>query len=137
MSSVTATRCEISEEEQALMIARIETYRAEQAAYQQQLPEIRAAGIEALRRLMTIAQCDSGQCRRVAAFLLGLYNGERFPFDLANFRILDSVIFNDCLTVLRMDYTPEWEVHRYFENGGKLFERLARDWDIRDRQANG
>lgn len=39
------------------------------------LPGIRAAGVEALKRLVAVAQGNSGQCRHVASFLLGLYNG--------------------------------------------------------------
>ncbi|MFP5325500.1 MAG: hypothetical protein ACLGH2_12715, partial [Gammaproteobacteria bacterium] len=38
-------------------------------------------GKQALMRLFEVAQRDTGQSRRVAAFLLGCYNGTRFPFD--------------------------------------------------------
>lgn len=107
--------------------------RAVRDAYEARLPSIRTEGEAALRRLLTIAQGDSGQCKRVAAFLLGCYNGDRFPFDLTDFRTLDMAIFDDCIAVLRMDYTPQQEVHTYFDNGGKLFEQLAKDWGIRDR----
>lgn len=106
---------------------------AEQAAYEQQLPKIREDGEAALLRLFDIANGHSGQCRRVAAFLLGCYNGSRFPFDLTDFRCLDRQIFEDCLTVLRMDYQPKREVHEFFQNGGRAFERLADVWRIRDR----
>lgn len=98
-----------------------------------QLPEIRAAGLDALTRLLPIAQGSSGQCRYVAAFLLGLYNGDRFPFDLTNFRCLDRKIFKDCMAVLAMDYQPAQEVHCYFEHGGEIWEQLAKDWGIPDR----
>lgn len=88
--------------------------------------------IEALTRLLESARGHSGQCRHVAGFLLGLYNGTRFKFDLTDFRCLDRAIFNDCLEVLQLDFVPVFEVHRYFENGGEIFEQLARDWNIRD-----
>ncbi len=90
------------------------------------------SGLEALKRLLPIAQGNSGQCRIVAAFLLGLYNGRRFPFDMNEFRGLDTAIFDDCLTVLRMDSNPRQEVHTYFENGGKIWEGLAVDWNIKN-----
>lgn len=90
-------------------------------------------GITALRRLLPIAQGDTGQCRVVAEFLLGLYNGSRFPFDMTGFRLLDSAIFNDCMKVLRMDSRPSREVHEYFENGGRIWESLAADWNIKSR----
>lgn len=90
------------------------------------------AGVPALHRLMKIAQGNSGQCRHVAAFLLGLYNGNRFPFDLTDFRSLDRAIFDDCITVLQMDVSPKQEVHCYFDSGGRLFEQLASDWNMTD-----
>lgn len=82
-------------------------------------------GIPALKRLFEIAQGDSGQCRHVAAFLLGLYNGSRFPFDLTDLRCVDTAIFDDCMLVLKMDSSPKREVHTYFPNGGRAFEDMA------------
>lgn len=116
--------------------------RAERERWQAERPALLRDGEAALRRLFAVAQGGSGQCRYVAAFLLGCYNGERFPFDLTDFRCLDRALFDDCLTVLRMDFQPEREVHTYFENGGAAFEELARDWHITDycqlrRKANG
>lgn len=88
----------------------------------------RAAGEAALRRLLPIAQRDTGQSGRVARILLGLYNGARFPLNLLNLRSLDHEILNDVLAVLRMDANAYMEVHQYFENGGEVFEQLAKDW---------
>ena len=95
---------------------------------QPQLPP----GIEALVRLVRIARGHSGQCRHVAGFLLGLYNGTRFKFDLTDFRCLDREIFDDCLEVLKLDHCPIREVHEYFHNGGRIWEDLAKQWGIRD-----
>jgi hypothetical protein len=89
-------------------------------------------GVEALARLLTIARGHSGQCRHVAAFLLGLYNGNRFKFDLTDFRSVDRAIFDDCIEVLKMDYQPLREVHLYFKDGGRIWEDLAKQWRIRD-----
>lgn len=91
--------------------------------------------LEALRRLWTIANGHSGQCRHVAAFLLGLYNGRRFPFDLTNFRCLDTEIFRDCLTVLALDNRPRAEVHVLLGVPGSAFEKLAEDWRIGEKAA--
>ena len=103
-------------------------------AFEAAKPQVRAEGVTALKRLLPMAQGPSGQCRHVAAFLLGLYNGERFPFDMTRLRALDIDIFEDCMAVLRMDNAPDQEVHCYFEDGNDLFERLAQDWGIADRQ---
>lgn len=88
----------------------------------------REAGEAALRRLLPIAMGHTGQSRRVAAVLLGCYNGLRFPLDLTSLRSLDYPILDDVLAVLRMDANAYQEVHCYFENGGKVFEKLAEDW---------
>ena len=94
------------------------------------IKEDRIAGEAALRRLLPVAMGNSGQSRRVACLLLGCYNGTRFPFDLTNLRSLDYEIVDDVLAVLRMDSNAYQEVHRYFENGGQIFEQLANDWNL-------
>lgn len=94
-------------------------------------PAIIENGVEALRRLVRLAQGDTGQCGVVAKFVLGLYNGRRFPFDLTELRRLDDAIFDDCMVLLRMDAcVTEREVHRYLKDGAQLFERIAADWGL-------
>lgn len=86
-----------------------------------------AAGLPALQRLAKIAQRDTGQAATVRLFLLGLYNGYRFPFNLTTLRGLDCELFNDCMDVLRLDARATVkEVHQYFANGGEVFEQFAR-----------
>ncbi len=122
------------------MRAEMDALRARRAAALADLPTIRTAGVAALERLLKIAQGSSGQCRYVARFLLGLYNGTRFPFDMTNFRCLDRVIFKDCIAVLAMDYQPLQEVHRYFDRGdnegGQIWEDLAVRWRVQDRSGD-
>ncbi|MDU8545721.1 MULTISPECIES: hypothetical protein [Pseudomonas] len=100
--------------------------------YQELMPTIRYQGKAALERLVKVAQGHSGQSRYIARFLLGCYNGSRFPFDLTDFRCIDRQLFDDCLTVLRMDFQPEKDVHEYVVNGSEVFERLAVDWNVED-----
>lgn len=123
-------------EDEARMTEQMDKYLRERTEYAATLPTIRAAGLEALKRLLSIAQGNSGQCRHVAAFLLGLYNGNRFKFDLTDFRCLDRAIFNDCMAVLAMDFRPQQEVHTYFDQGGdeghQIWEGLAKRWGVRD-----
>ncbi|ABM21352.1 hypothetical protein [Marinobacter nauticus] len=90
-----------------------------------ELPVIRQRGKVALFRLLPVAMSDTGQSSVVTRFLLGLYNGRRFPFDMTELRRLDRALILDCLAVLEMDWLPEMEVHRYFENGSALFEQMA------------
>lgn len=93
--------------------------------------------LQAAQRLWDIANGGSGQCRVVAAFLLGLYNGPEFPFHLTDFRLLDGAIFRDCLTVLCMDWNPEREIHCQLGKTSQEFSRLADDWGIRRRSERG
>jgi hypothetical protein len=86
--------------------------------------------MEAAKRLWNIANGDTGQCRVVAQFLLGLYNGYRFPFDLTEFRRLDGSIFRDCLLVLQMDNQPAMEIHRRLGKTSDVFDALADSWKI-------
>ena len=96
---------------------------------------IETRGVAALRRLYLVACRDSGQCRYIARFLLGLYNGIRFPFDLTDLRAIDAELFDDCMAVLNMDARlTRQEVHTYFEDGGAKFERLAKLWGVEDAQ---
>jgi len=105
---------------------------AEQARYVAERPKIEAEGEAALRRLFDIAHGHSGRCKIIAKFLLGCYNGDRFRFDLTDFRCLDTKQFKDCIAVLKMDAQPKREVHTFFPNGGKRFEELAKSWRITD-----
>jgi hypothetical protein len=63
----------------------------------------REAWMKSVARLMRIAMGDTGQCRRVADFLLAWHNAEENggwdPTDLWN---VDAAIAEDMLTVLRL-----------------------------------
>jgi len=101
-------------------------------AIHDRIKEDRIEGEAALRRLLPIAQGNTGQSERVARLLLACYNGYRFPMRLNNMRSLDYEIMDDCLAVLRMDANAYQEVHRYFDNGGNVFEQLAKDWGFEE-----
>lgn len=119
-------------EAQARMAAVMATRARERDERLQQIPAIRLEGEAALRRLLPVAQSDTGQSSVIARFLLNLYNGERFPFDLTDLRRLDYGLFDDCISVLRMDSQPLKEVHRYFDDGSAVWEALAKDWGFKD-----
>lgn len=110
----------------------MQEYLRERAAQQARRSLAHEEGEPALRRLFEIAHGSHGQCRHVAAFLLGLYNGMRFPFDLTDLRAVDDEIVEDCMRVLRMDVVARQEVHTFFPNGGQQFEALAQLWRIAD-----
>lgn len=97
--------------------------------------EAQTKQLEALKRLWNIANGHSGQCRHVALFLLSLYNGSRFPFDLTRLRCLDTAIFQDCLQVLMLDHRPMYEVHIWLDVSSGTFEDLAVTWGFQDMTA--
>ena len=110
----------------------VTTWERERRERQSQLSAVRLKGEAALRRLLPVAQRDTGQSGVVARFLLNLYNGDRFPFDLTDLRRLDYALFDDCMAVLRMDFQLIKEVHRYFDNGGAIWEAMAERFGFKD-----
>ncbi|WP_296231498.1 DUF7673 family protein [uncultured Pseudomonas sp.] len=106
----------------------LSTALAKAMAYDKQRPALLVAGVQALNRLVPVALNFTSEGRAVGRFLLGLYNGEDFPFDLTELRGLDLALFEDCLAVLMMDYSPEVEVHERLEHGSAIWQRLMEMW---------
>ena len=80
-------------------------------------------GVSALLRLIAGARQPTGQGHRLRRFLLGLYNGPEWPFDLTDLRNLDRNLQQDVLAVLQLDWHGGREVHKYIEDGDRLFLR--------------
>lgn len=103
--------------------------------------QLEEAGFEALQRLYAEAVADVlGVGRICARFLLGLYNGNRFPFDLTDLRLLPTGLLKDAVAALHMDARlTRQEVHLYFADGGRKFEDLVSDYRVVDveRLRNG
>jgi hypothetical protein len=80
-------------------------------------------GVSALLRLVAGARQPTGQGHRLRRFLLGLYNGPEWPFDLTDLRNMDRDLQQDVLAVLQLDWHGGREVHNYIEDGDRLFLR--------------
>ncbi len=81
----------------------------------------------ALNRLIRIAQRDSGQARKVAAFLLAWWNTETCGgFDLTDLWAVDAAIAKDMITVTQLIA----EVNLYPDSLGcrQPFEDIVRQW---------
>ncbi len=90
-------------------------------------------GFEALQRLYAEALAYTTEGAVCARLLLGLYNGQRFPFDLTDLRVLPAAEFADALAVITMDARlTRQEVHEYFQAGSRKFEDLARQHQVTD-----
>jgi len=96
--------------------------------------EEREAWLHSVARLMRIAMGGTGQCRRVADFLLAWHNAEENggwdPTDLWN---VDATIADDILTALRLLYVE----NRYPGDLG-FQKEIAQIWELwRAGQRNG
>jgi len=84
---------------------------------------------------------DTGGGIVCAKVLLGLYNGDRFPFDLTQLRRLDEMRKKAALTVITMDASQTWcEVHvllnairGFGANTGARFENWAHSLRLKGR----
>jgi hypothetical protein len=58
----------------------------------------------------------------VRLFLLGLYNGRVWPFNLNLLRSIDGELQVACLELLKVDtFQPIQEIHQYIESGREVF----------------
>lgn len=83
--------------------------------------------LAALRRLVAIAQSDTGQSKRVANFLLAWWNAaDCGGFDLTDLWGLDRAIADDILSVIQLIALR----HSYPDAYGfsQQFEQLVKDW---------
>lgn len=76
----------------------------------------------------------TGQARRLACFLAGVYNGSDFPFDLTDLRTLDTALANACLDYLNYDRLGRREVHRHLSGGDADLQRWIDDYGLRSRE---
>lgn len=87
--------------------------------------ELHECGLQALHHLAEVVINGTGQSIIIGRFLLGLYDGSKYPFNLVSLRALDNDLHASCMAVLQLDYVPLKEVHEYLDNGPELFKRLC------------
>jgi hypothetical protein len=73
----------------------------------------------------------SGQARRLVAFIAGLYNGQDYPFDLTDLRVLDTRLANACLHYLNYDRLGKREVHRHLAGGDRQLHQWLEQCGIK------
>lgn len=104
--------------------------------------DARAISSAALAHLFIQADTQSNSAARVAAgLLLGLYNGQRFPFDLTELRRLDGENLPRALALIKMDArgqmgmeVHDWLNHLYGRTDfGERFEHLAHKWKLKGK----
>ena len=105
-----------------LLLAGIQTeeeYARERAAKSKQLKE-------ALTKVLKMALDDCGGSRVCRDFLLSLYNGHAYPFNMNGLRNLDGGLYAACITIMNIDCRPNppFEIHYWFINGDEIFASL-------------
>jgi hypothetical protein len=81
------------------------------------------------------AHSGTGQARRLVKCLAGRYNGEDYPFDLAELRAPDTELANTCLDYLSYDRQGERAVHKHLENGDRDLQCWLKRYDLVPRES--
>ena len=83
------------------------------------------SGIEALQRLIEVAQKESGQPYTLRLFLLSLYNGTAFPLQPYKLKNIEMRLREDVLKVMRLDLIDfPAEIHNIIPGTAHLWN----DW---------
>lgn len=84
--------------------------------------------LESLNRVMEMALDGCGASRVCRDFLLFLYNGYGFPFNMNDLRNLGHDLYADIIIIMEMDCRPTFprEIHRWWENGESHFDILKK-----------
>lgn len=72
--------------------------------------------------------------RVFASCLASLYNGDRVKVDLSDVRRLDSASFEHLMNSIRLCFELNAEPHTFFENGGRLWEKMIEDWGLEKKR---
>jgi hypothetical protein len=73
----------------------------------------------------------TGQTGRLVRFLAGVYNGNEFPFDLTDLRVLDTELANACINYFNYDRLAKAEVHTHLPDGGRQMQWFIAQYRIR------
>lgn len=83
------------------------------------------AGIPALERLYELAQGVTHESYIAGLFLVGFYDGKRFPFNLSRLKELQPSNFMDCMLVMHLEFQARQEIYDYLELEVTDFEQMA------------
>lgn len=72
--------------------------------------------------------------RAFATLLASMYNGNRVKFDVSDLKSLDMANFEHALNCMRLCQETHREPHQFFENGGRLFEQMIKDWGLEKKR---
>jgi hypothetical protein len=73
---------------------------------------------------------DTGQARRVARFLASTYNGEAYPFDLFDLRVLDVTLSDDALVCIDALRWGRADLYKLLPNGERRIAAVISNWGL-------
>lgn len=94
--------------------------------------------MDALERLLDMAQRDHGGSRRCAEFLLSLWNGETFKADLQDLLFIDEQPHKDMIEVFQYLYKNNMQLESLVSEAsmrpilaawGNVFDKSGSDFD--------
>jgi hypothetical protein len=91
----------------------------------------------ALQFIETAIRQAGGQARPLVQFLVALYNGHDYAFDLTELRALDTELANACLDYLNYDRLGRQEVHHHLSGGATELQHWIERYDIKPRHKAG
>lgn len=83
------------------------------------------SGVPALKRLYEFSQGSSKESNIVGLFLMSLYDGRRFPFNLQLLKELSPSNLTACIAVIHLEYNARQEIYEYLALSIKDFEYNA------------
>ena len=75
---------------------------------------------------MTLQETRDEQSAICRDFLLGLWDGQAYPFNLGRLRRLEIDYWLDCMAVLQLQQSMPVPLHRLVQNGEQLWQQLRR-----------
>jgi hypothetical protein len=93
--------------------------------------EATAKGGQAFLRLLSLAETgDSGQAHTVARFVASTYNGQDFPYDLYDLRLVDITIGDDMLACLDALRWAQADLHTLVPDGDSRVRAVLAHWGL-------
>lgn len=93
--------------------------------------QVQAKAAQAYLRLVELAErSDTGQARRVAHFLASTFNGERYPFDLFELRVLDVALSDDALVCIDALRWGKADLYKLLPDGERRIAAVITSWEI-------
>lgn len=77
---------------------------------------------------------STGGAHVMAGLLGSLYNGDRVRWDASGLTRLDYAWAEHCFNVQRLHTYGGCEVHSYFEDGGRIWEQMIKDYGLEKRR---